>query len=1553
MKPKISNGVIQKGSALIGAAMLALGLTVTGLRADGPPAPPPITYQVLNFWFFRATNNFATVRGDAPLTATNLMATTNAWGRGAVHVVTNKAMLKYRETATNATRAWTNLLVDEGCLRFWFRNHWQSSSLGGTGPGTYARLIEVGDSSSTNGYWTLYFHPAGTNLYFASTTNGAVGGLYLSAPIQWASNYWHLVTLNYSRSNCQLFIDGAMVCTNTGLARWPGPSVRTNGFTLGGDCRATNLFKGDISDLVACRGYFTPESVTNTYENMASYYPLGPDGGQSLLWQGEEENAMLLSGMGGELESQGFYVSTNQGLTLLLLHQETNVVLAVTNGEAGVFYDLYRSTSLSGTSLVSSPWLALARLTNGEPYTDTNDALAFYILGDSTNDLDGDTLTDAFEALVSKTDRSNPDSDADGLSDYYEVCVSGTSPILADSFGDGIPDGYRDFDGDGWNNIQEFQNGTAPWEYNSPAPLGLEVDYVWGSSDATLRWNPAPGAVTSYVIRRYIPELWLETFFTNSASTLTFTDTAFPEIVMNYWLYGEPTYQVLACYSSSNAPWGAPISISEPNSTAAASIFRGPQGKSYLLIYAMPSNTVTLRLTRLDWEVTSYEAPATSATNGIFAIPDAWLPAFGGWRPDYYLQLIDSYGQISKMTAVGKSVAIPFFDGREQLLQNLAFQIRASSVMHTFGFKFDNYSNIYYYTNLASYACADYFSRPWEYGWHEYRPFFLNHIYRNFTYAHTNLSAPSGGLLTGAYSAIQDVNFADLFAPTKYTFSAPTSADPIPSVLTPNESRWVFSRTFGDNDYVPTSVGVFKHSDFPSLWRMTNNARNLFGLTYLSVQWAWNSNGVLREMLLTPGTNLYRGDLGKYYPEAEQPVFQPAGYYFCRSGIGPRPGDAAFSPDQPSPFLFSGVGQQIQVAGYAKLSIQNGYTNKLAFLGQYFDQAYRVGTNSLATSTPTGLVSPYGEYVATEPGYNAIVTMPSWTGAPQGTATVFSVKMQLDVNHDGLMDSTFTGPDNTSQYRPFKFWLNNDLDRIHTVDAADAEEDDLREIDNSVWASQKGNQYLTDITDENFQSYGSSWQPAIPCRRDLEDYARLWLSGLNVALSALPTNYTVRLTLSGDARIRLFRAVEAGGGTNYLFDTVTASNQVAQSASLYLGLLTAASPVTLSGQTNLGEHFIFCGAQRGSAEIHFQVLDGSQNLIADTAAWIELKDIKEMYERWTVGDAGSMAPMPLATNAVEGLPVGAPAFRYGAAPDTNTPYILHVHGWNMQTWEKDRFAETAYKRLYWQGYQGRFGSFRWPTRSGFDTVSWQNPLSTPNHFDRSEFNAWQSGVGLRHLLTRLNNAHPGHVYLTAHSMGNIVAGEALRLAGTNQLVNTYVAMQAAVAAHAYDPNATPRTIPVLADDGTPNRFAEYYTNGAPAYFANSAGAGNFINFYNPQDYAFAATRWQLDQDLKPAGTINYAWDGYEFSWGHGEDRQVLNFPEDTYQIFAFCDEARCYALGAQANVGGRFSYSEEIDLDDSYDFGSAHKGHSAQFRSTNMRRSLFWNDMLEKMRLKQ
>jgi hypothetical protein len=131
--------------------------------------------------------------------------------------------------------------------------------------------------------------------------------------------------------------------------------------------------------------------------------------------------------------------------------------------------------------------------------------------------------------------------------------------------------------------------------------------------------------------------------------------------------------------------------------------------------------------------------------------------------------------------------------------------------------------------------------------------------------------------------------------------------------------------------------------------------------------------------------------------------------------------------------------------------------------------------------------------------------------------------------------------------------------------------------------------------------------------------------------------------------------------------------------------------------------------------------------------------------------------------------------------------------------------------------------------------------------------------------------------------------------------------------------------------------------------------------FNTNDYALSLSLWQLNQDLKPDNGLPFP--GYHYSSSDGFYRingsitTDLNFPDDTYEIFAYCDEARCYALGAQGNVGGPFkvgSTFQQVELDDPpYNFGTAHKFHSGEFRSDNMQRASFWNQVLLQMQLKQ
>jgi hypothetical protein len=367
------------------------------------------------------------------------------------------------------------------------------------------------------------------------------------------------------------------------------------------------------------------------------------------------------------------------------------------------------------------------------------------------------------------------------------------------------------------------------------------------------------------------------------------------------------------------------------------------------------------------------------------------------------------------------------------------------------------------------------------------------------------------------------------------------------------------------------------------------------------------------------------------------------------------------------------------------------------------------------------------------------------------------------------------------------------------------------------------------------------------------------------------------------------------------------------------------------------DDYLFCGARRGKGELVLRVKDGN-SILAETSQWIELEDIKEMYERWTVGDEGTVAPS--AYLADEDLPPGASRFSYPQPKENGIPYILLVHGWNMERWEKDRYAETAFKRLYWQGYQGHFGSFRWPTKYGFE--GW-NVVWNPDHYDHSEFRAWRSGAPLRKLLVSLNGAYAGNVRLIAHSMGNVVAGEALRI--NAPLVAVYVAMQGALPARAYDRFSPYREIPNGYRDETSELYWHYPdSSSSTTYFNEAHGAATYINFYNAVDYALQ--KWQLDQNLKPEDTLQYSFvsSTQRFYQFHGDPvlERVLTCPKDTFELFSYCVEGQSYALGEQQNSSGVFTQSPQVDLNVQFAFSGLRKDHSAQFRSIYMLREPFW-----------
>ena len=235
-------------------------------------------------------------------------------------------------------------------------------------------------------------------------------------------------------------------------------------------------------------------------------------------------------------------------------------------------------------------------------------------------------------------------------------------------------------------------------------------------------------------------------------------------------------------------------------------------------------------------------------------------------------------------------------------------------------------------------------------------------------------------------------------------------------------------------------------------------------------------------------------------------------------------------------------------------------------------------------------------------------------------------------------------------------------------------------------------------------------------------------------------------------------------------------------------------------------------------------------------------------------------------------------------------------------------------------------------------------------------------------------------------MGNVVAGEALRLAAQNgdgTLVNTYVASQAAIPAHVYDATVTaPYLIDFthtsskipnwvhwqsLASYGpyTPNVYGNRLTN-------NAVSVGRRISFYNVNDYALSPDAWCFDQAIKPdkfvgSGYYSYAggindpspWNNFEYEFYATDppvspnNLDIVNNQDDRYKVLAYAAQPRSTALGAtpvgtlKASVN-MTDPSNDIwpSLDPLNNEYKSHFWHSAQFRGDAWLEWNYWQTLL-------
>ena len=442
-KNKLSRALISAFTRLFALALFLTGSS-HGLAQSPPPSGRGTNYTLLNSWSFNDTNGWTSDVGTSPVSFTNVSGMPFGDGTALTVNSTNPAWVQYRLVETNDA---TNLTLAAGSICLWFAPGWSSADQGGTGPRVWGRLLEVGSytSDGSGGWWSLLTDVGGTNLYFMVQPGDGSTTTYLQAPISWASNDWHCLTLTYGSTNTALYLDGILATTGLGLTSWPGTNVTAGGFFIGSDGAGTGLLQaqGSFDDLFTYNAPLDSTFIFYLYEDLYPDYYLSPD---DAYFMGNIVSAPsnpstnlvtpeVITGAGflqanGAVSTHTFGTNAYQvwitNVTAAAVSNGTTAIsFAIEGGTDGSRYDVFATGALGSPA----PWYWMGQ---GGHFTNYSLAItsqnAFLILG-TPQDSDGDGLTDAYELLISHTDPHHAYSNLDGVLDGWDILL-GLNPQL-------------------------------------------------------------------------------------------------------------------------------------------------------------------------------------------------------------------------------------------------------------------------------------------------------------------------------------------------------------------------------------------------------------------------------------------------------------------------------------------------------------------------------------------------------------------------------------------------------------------------------------------------------------------------------------------------------------------------------------------------------------------------------------------------------------------------------------------------------------------------------------------------------------------------------------------------------------------------------------------------------------------------------------------------------------------------------------------------------------------------------------------------------------------
>jgi hypothetical protein len=578
------------------------------------------------------------------------------------------------------------------------------------------------------------------------------------------------------------------------------------------------------------------------------------------------------------------------------------------------------------------------------------------------------------------------------------------------------------------------------------------------------------------------------------------------------------------------------------------------------------------------------------------------------------------------------------------------------------------------------------------------------------------------------------------------------------------------------------------------------------------------------------------------------------------------------------------------------------------------------------------------------------------------------IGLVVDGNRDGQMstsDPAIANDDITSQDRPYSFWLNDDDDtesQINELGGAALEVDTVPAVNPDYKKHQ------------------------IVSKRNLEDFARLWLylgvSQDKLISGEIQVGLRWKTVVSGTGpAINIYPSADGPGSDSYLKDEAAAD---AQLQSVFRTAVadknnrqTVDSSATfifksdywngLSAKTPQ-KCLLFEGAAEGKGELEVVLLDQRGDvLVSGGSVWLELKNIKRMYQHQVLGGADPWAGL-----------------QFEPDPHEDNNAIIFVHGWRLSPDDTANFAETMFKRIWWRGFSGRYVAVRWDTYYNSTDQGWVPYVGQAidaylAKFNDSEHNAWLAGASLKDFIERMLPAEYAK-NVVGHSMGNIVVASAL---AHGFVPDTYALLNAAIPAACYDDDpalqpmpttktAGPLGVHLWERDTSPDDDPDPATRAVAYRGRLKTVAGNLISFYLPEDYA-TSYAWELNNVLtKPPtgdeqrpeyGMLDASFT-YEREATAGQKLAKRSFLGGIDHYLTDPDEAEPFAcrtwakaVGAEGNTRGRLSDSA-IDLGGipfsapgrSDGFGQEHSG---EFDLDIRRTATFFRELLRQLDVSQ